>query len=480
MVLAATAVPVEFHSPGTLGFSIQPGDVVANVAGYVPVGIALAGIAPMRAMLMAAAMTGFAESSQFFMMHRDPSAVDVVANLIGASLGIAIAARWNIRAPGFRLTRWRAMAAVVLAAMLAVGVSVSAGAPLSRQGATAEGELEAHWTFDEPDGHVALDSSGHDVRGTFHHQPTRVVGVRGNAVAFDGARDYIDFGHPPGFRLIGSLTISAWIKSASQPVDDAAIVSTLRHVGSHSDEGYGVGFQLDTTIDRGPRTVGFKLADVCGKLLQRYGATPLQIGRWYHVAGVYDAQARAMNVYVNGELDNGYLHGPVAGARRSSRESLYVGRRSDLKGFEFAGEIDDVRVYSRALTQPEVAADMRGTAGESRAAGPSSTPNGSGAAMSEGKSYADCSWSSEHEDARIPAAVAALGVLVAVACLGLCPSGGATVCLMASSFAGFLLFFVASPTLPPINLWLFPFTSLAGGLSVAASLRSARHSDSSA
>ena len=95
-------------------------------------------------------------------------------------------------------------------------------------------------------------------------------------------------------RLCGSpVTISAWIKSTSYPRDDAAIVS------SHN----GVGFQLDTTIDRGPRTIGFKLGSPCGLLMARYGKTPLALNTWYYVAGVYNAKAKTMDVYLNGELD---------------------------------------------------------------------------------------------------------------------------------------------------------------------------------
>ena len=44
--------------------------------------------------------------------------------------------------------------------------------------------------------------------------------------------------------------------------------------------------------------------------MARYGATPLVIGAWYHVrAGVYDAEARTLDVYLNGVLDDGFLVG---------------------------------------------------------------------------------------------------------------------------------------------------------------------------
>ena len=90
-----------------------------------------------------------------------------------------------------------------------------------------------------------------------------------------------------------------------------------------------VGFQLDTTIDKGPRTIGFKLGNSCGTMMARYGTTPLALNTWYYVAGVYNAKAKTMDVYLNGELDNGFLVGPVMGIQKSSRKNVYVGRRSD-------------------------------------------------------------------------------------------------------------------------------------------------------
>ena len=43
-------------------------------------------------------------------------------------------------------------------------------------------------------------------------------------------------------------------------------------------------------------TVGFKLADASGDLMARNGKTPLETQQWYHVAGVYDAEARTLDV----------------------------------------------------------------------------------------------------------------------------------------------------------------------------------------
>jgi hypothetical protein len=300
---------------------------------------------------------------------------------------------------------------------------------------------------------MALDSSGHKLNGAFHGRPMRVPGLMGGAVQFDGAKDYIDFGHSTPLRLTGSMTITAWIRSTSFPVDDAAIVSQL------ADSGY----QLDTTVDKGPRTIGFKLTNACGGLMARYGATPLVTGTWYHVAGVYDAQAKTMDVYLNGRPDNGFLQGLVTSSQLSSRSSAYVGRRP-IKTFEFAGSIDDVRIYSSALTKAEIVAVMSGKALDSLP-----FPRGDG--RSGGKDT-DCTVISDSEDARIPGAIAAFGVLVAIASLGLWPTAGRLLGLAVSLSAGFFFFATRASFMPFFNVWMMPLVSFAGGVSIAISIKS--------
>ena len=270
----------------------------------------------------------------------------------------------------------------------------------------------------------------------------------GNAPVLDGA-NYIDFGHSTALRLAGSMTISAWINSSSFPVDDAAIVSQLK------DRGY----QLDTTIDRGPRTLGFKLTDACGKLMARYGATPLVLNTWYHVAGVYNAEARTLDVYLNGELDNGFLLGSVSSIQRSSREVVYVGRRPNSLKFNFSGLIHDVRIYSFALTKSQIAADVRGEIADAAI-----TPRKPD--LLPRAPYSD------PEDKELPAVAAALGMLVVVACIGIRPSTGLLPVLGVSLAAGFLFLLVAPPALPAFNTWLLPLVTLGGAAAIAFSMHS--------
>ena len=458
MILAATAIPVALRplpQAELQFFSIDAYDIVANIACYVPVGIVLATLGPVRAVMAAALLSMFAETSQLVMLYRFPSLTDVATNILGAILGVIVVVHFNVK-PQFKATRRIGILAAALALLLILAVWIS------DRGTTTPGTgtLEAHWTFDESGGRVALNSSGHGLNGKYHNEPKRVAGPMGAAVKFDGTADYIDFGRPSTLRLTSSVTISAWIKSTSFPRDDAAIVS------SRSNE---VGFQLDTTIDEGPRTIGFKLGNSCGTIMARYGRTPLALNTWYYAAGVYNAQAKTMDVYLNGELDNGFLVGQVTGIQTSSRKNVYAGRRSDSDG-SFTGEIEDVRIYSLPLTKAEITADLDGSAHNSAPQRAAGGDHGHTPSPPEDRKDA-CSGSPDPEDAKIPGAAATLGVLAAIACAGLFPLSGPLRYLIVSLAAGLLFLPATASTLPALARWMMLLLSLAGGASVALTMR---------
>jgi glucose/arabinose dehydrogenase/chitodextrinase len=217
------------------------------------------------------------------------------------------------------------------------------------------GAPAASYAFDEGAGTTTADASGHGLTGTLTNGAGWAAGKNGTAVSLDGVNAFVTLGNPSGLQLTGSMTISAWINSAAFPADDAAVVSKR---GSN-------GFQLDTTIDTGPRTVGFKLTNSSGADMFRYGATAMQPNSWYHVAGVYNASARTLDVYLNGQLDDGATVGTVTTAQQNSSQNVLVGQRPAGGSFAFHGQIDDVRIYPRALTAAEVQTDMATPVGSS-------------------------------------------------------------------------------------------------------------------
>jgi hypothetical protein len=167
--------------------------------------------------------------------------------------------------------------------------------------------LVAGYRFSEGNGTTTADISGNGITGTLVGSPTWTTGEYGGGLSFSGT-NYVDLGNPAILQLTGSMTLSAWIKISSFPADDGAIVGRLDNLG----------WQLKTTPDTGPQTLGLQISTPTAVTVQRYGQTILSAGIWYHVAGVYDAAARTLSVYLNGVLDNGSLSGTIPNSQDSS------------------------------------------------------------------------------------------------------------------------------------------------------------------
>jgi VanZ family protein len=489
LVLAFTAIPIEVR-PLTLRIlarffvvNLDVADIVANILLYVPFGLAFASRGVWATLKLAAGVSLFSEACQLFSQSRTSGLTDVGANVLGAIVGLVITwwwkPDWRMKPPQLTIGRVKAAIAGALAlGYVAFGASVT---PLqveqtlkrvgktprllwlevSARGSTAAGRLEGRWTFEDTPGGLAIDVSGNGLQGRLVNQPTVGDGVHGRSLTFNGVNQYVDLGHPTALQLTGSETITAWIKASSFPDDDAAVVS------SHS----GLGYQLDTTIDRGPRTIGFRLADADGGLMARFGKTPLVLNTWYHIAGVYDAQAQSLNVYLNGERDNGCLLGTVTNRQRVSGMNTYVGRRASHTGFEFSGSIADVQVFSRALTQGEIQADFTRT----RGAGSSGAPGK--ASTNPDDSDIRCSTEKTPADSRSVGVVTTFGLLVSLAILGFSPAVSRRTLCVACFAIGFVLFPTVGATLPAGHKWLLPILTLAGGASTAFSSRSEESPD---
>jgi hypothetical protein len=280
--------------------------------------------------------------------------------------------------------------------LLALAVSTSLFALVTAPSATPAQSptgLAAAYAFNEGSGTSAADASGGGLTGTLTNGATWGTGHAAGAVSLDGVNDFVELGNPLSLQLTGSMTVSAWVKSAAFPADDAAIVSK-RTSGE-------IGFQLDTTIDRGPRTVGFKLTTSAGGNMFRYGATSLLANSWYFVTGVYNAATSELHVYLNGQLDDGTLVGTVSATQQNSTANVNIGRRPGLNTFNFNGLIDDVRIYSRALTAGEIQTDMNTpVAGGSGDSTPPTAPTGLSATATS-STQINLSWSAATDNVAV-------------------------------------------------------------------------------
>jgi chitodextrinase len=206
--------------------------------------------------------------------------------------------------------------------------------------------LVAAYSFNEGTGPTVGDASGNGNTGTINGATWTTAGKYGGALSFNGSSNYVDLGNPPSLHITGSMTWSAWIYATGTPADDGQIIA------KSGDGGGNGGWQFKTSPDTGPHTFGVGISADGNANTQRYSTTVRSLNTWYHVAGVYDAAAQTLDIYVNGVLDNGVLQGSVPVAQFDSAENVTIGRRTG--GFYFQGTIDEVQIYNRALTPAEI------------------------------------------------------------------------------------------------------------------------------
>ena len=249
----------------------------------------------------------------------------------------------------------------------------------------------AAYGFNEGSGTTLTDSSGHGLNGTISGATWTTAGKNGGALSFNGSSGYVDLGNASGWALTGSATWSAWVYATGTPADDGQIIAKSGGNGA-------AGWQLKTSPDTGPHTFGVTVSPNGTTPVQRYSKTVRALNTWYYVAGVYDAAARTLHIYVNGTLDDGVLSGTVPAAQFNSSVNAAIGRRTG--GFYFQGRIDDLRVYNSALTQAQIQADMNTPVGSTPDTQPPSAPSGL-SATPVSASRIDLDWSASTDNVSV-------------------------------------------------------------------------------
>ncbi|HSR89134.1 MAG TPA: LamG-like jellyroll fold domain-containing protein [Candidatus Udaeobacter sp.] len=96
-----------------------------------------------------------------------------------------------------------------------------------------------------------------------------------------------------------------------------------------------------------------------GGSIQQNSVSFRHLGEMVHVACVYNGELGVLDIYVNGQKDNGVLTGTttdIPTQLRSSCTPTNVGRADE--GYEFWGVIDNVRLYLYDLALEQVQLDM--------------------------------------------------------------------------------------------------------------------------
>ena len=216
----------------------------------------------------------------------------------------------------------------------AVTVTVANSAPPPATG------LVAAWGFNEGSGTTAADGSGAGHTGTLTSTTWTATGKYGGALSFNGGSSWVTVPDADDLDLSGAMTLEAW-------VNPATLGSIWRSVVVKEAPGYFRYALYANTDTGGPSGHVFVGADLSAR-----GSTRLPTGTWTHVAAVYDGTR--VRLYVNGvETANA----SATGTMTASTGVLRIGGNAIWNEW-FSGQIDEVRVYSRALSAGEIQTDM--------------------------------------------------------------------------------------------------------------------------
>ena len=180
------------------------------------------------------------------------------------------------------------------------------------------------------------------------------VGYVGQAFAFDGVDDWAVVGNPANLKLTSALTVEAWIKPTYGAASGQAAYRVIASKWGQSVLRDSYWFALHMSGG----TIGLtgvlnQVAAGGGTVYLSADGGSIPSGEWSHVAITFDATTGALRLYANG-LQVASASRP--GALLTSDANVVIGGEAVGATFRpFPGLIDELTIYSRALSAQEVA-----------------------------------------------------------------------------------------------------------------------------
>jgi len=178
--------------------------------------------------------------------------------------------------------------------------------------------------------------SGNGNNGSISGATWTTSGKYGDALSFNGTNARVNINNATSLQLRSGMTLEAWVYPTS-------VSSAWRDVIYKGNDNY----YLEGTSPNSSRPA---MGGTFGGNL--YGTSPLTANTWAHLAASYDGAT--MRLYVNGVQ---VASRAQTGAIATSTNPLQIGGDS-IYGQYFAGRIDEVRIYNRALSAAQIQSDM--------------------------------------------------------------------------------------------------------------------------
>jgi len=197
---------------------------------------------------------------------------------------------------------------------------------------------------------TAMDNSGNGNNGTYSGGITTVAAApavpTGNLRSYaltQASSQYLRVPDSPSLSLTGSFTLAAWIRPTLNSSVQEGIIEKYDDTPAIAN---GYSFRLDAS-----ENLSFSVFPAAGGPFGISTAPrTIALNTWTHVAGVYSTTGGTLTNYVNAAADPTTLSGVAAPTNGGN--PLYIGK--DYGANAFNGNIDEVRIYNRALTTTEI------------------------------------------------------------------------------------------------------------------------------
>ena len=199
--------------------------------------------------------------------------------------------------------------------------------------------LVAAYGINEGSGTALSDLSGNGNTGAITGATWTTTGKFGSALVFNGTSAQVTIPNSASLQLTTGMTLEAWVYPTTTPTGWRSVIT------KNIDRYY-----LMASSSQGNRPAVGGTWTAGNENI--YGSAGLAVNTWTHLAATFDGAT--VRLYVNGVQVASQAQ---TTSLASTSGTLQIGG-SSYPGEYFAGRIDEVRIYNRALSAAELSTDM--------------------------------------------------------------------------------------------------------------------------
>jgi hypothetical protein len=208
--------------------------------------------------------------------------------------------------------------------------------------------LVGYWSFDEGTGNTVNDDSDGTNDGMIYGASWTSDAVIGNALEFDGIDDYVEVPSSSSLNFgKRDFSLLAWIKTDNSKSDDLQIIEKMDRIGGSAPyRGYYLRISHLTAHENTPEPC---VSDGTNEV-ETWGDDVLTDNEWHFIAATFDRDDM-LKLYIDGIFE---IQIDITSVGDIDVDNpTYIGQQDNFDN-QFIGQIDEVRIYNRVLSDSEI------------------------------------------------------------------------------------------------------------------------------